>query len=83
MEQVHAIVDWDRMGNTLRYQSLPREGRIPEPTRCTCGYRGGLLYTLQVKSGRQPWWSGFTRVPIGNVRLLDPKGRVHESSSKP
>jgi kinesin family protein 1 len=40
------------------------------------------VLSLSSNSGQQLPWLEITKVRIGNVRLLDPKGRVHVSPSK-
>jgi hypothetical protein len=37
--------------------------------------------TLSSNSGKQLPWVAVTKLKIGNIRLLDPKGRAHESES--
>lgn len=46
------------------------------------GLQRRLSLTLTSNSGHQLPWKELTRIRIGNIRLLDPKGRMHESTSK-
>lgn len=46
------------------------------------GLQRRIFLELSSDSGPQLPWSDVTKVRLGNVRLLDPKGRIHESTSK-
>lgn len=46
------------------------------------GLQRRLVISLSSNSGLQLPWQEYTKVRIGNVRLLDAKGRIHESTSK-
>jgi len=46
------------------------------------GLQRRIVLRLSSNSGRQLPWTQIIRVKIGNVRLLDAKGGVHESTSK-
>ena len=46
------------------------------------GLQRRVFLELSSDSGPQLPWSDVTRVRLGNVRLLDPKGRIHDSTSK-
>ncbi|KAH8798036.1 hypothetical protein DL96DRAFT_890598 [Flagelloscypha sp. PMI_526] len=46
------------------------------------GLQRQIIISLSSNSGLQLPWSEFTKVRVGNLRLLDPQGRVHHSSSK-
>lgn len=46
------------------------------------GLQRRIFLELSSDSGPQLPWSNVTKVRLGNVRLLDPKGRMHDSTSK-
>ena len=46
------------------------------------GLQRRIYLELSSDSGPQLPWSDVTKVRLGNVRLLDPKGRIHDSTSK-
>lgn len=46
------------------------------------GLQRRICLELSSDSGPQLPWSDVTRVRLGNVRLLDAKGRIHDSTSK-
>lgn len=46
------------------------------------GLQRRICLSMSCNSGRQLPWSNVSRVVIGNIRLLDDNGRLHESSSK-
>lgn len=46
------------------------------------GLQRRVFLELSSDSGPQLPWSDVTKVRLGNVRLLDPKGRIHDSTSK-
>jgi len=46
------------------------------------GLQRRIALVLSSDSGVQLPWVDFTRIRLGNVRLLDPKGRQHDSTSK-
>ena len=89
MEQTHDVVAWVQLcelGPDGEYAPVPvvtSGGTDPGTYTLHQGLQRRVAIHLACNSGRQLPWSEFTRVRIGNVRLLDPKGRVHESSSKP
>lgn len=88
VEQVHDVVAW------LEICELAPDGEyvpVPvvvvgdlDPGACSLhqGLQRRLVITLTSTSGRQLPWIEATKVRLGNVRLLDAKGRVHESTSK-
>ncbi|EJD54101.1 kinesin-like protein [Auricularia subglabra TFB-10046 SS5] len=88
VEQNHDVVAWvqvSEMGADGQYQPVPvvSMGAL-DPGSFTLhqGLQRRLSLTLTSNSGKQLPWSAVTRLKIGHVRLLDPKGRVHESTSK-
>lgn len=46
------------------------------------GLQRRIVVELSSDSGPQLPWTDFVKVRVGNVRLLDPKGRIHDSTSK-
>ncbi|KAF9526270.1 kinesin-like protein [Crepidotus variabilis] len=46
------------------------------------GLQRRIVINLSSNSGLQLPWQEFTKVRIGNIRLLDAKGRIHDSTSK-
>ncbi|KAL4075575.1 hypothetical protein J3A83DRAFT_4356841 [Scleroderma citrinum] len=46
------------------------------------GLQRRIVVELSSDSGAQFPWTDFIKVRVGNVRLLDPKGRIHDSTSK-
>lgn len=88
VEQTHDIVAW------LQLCELAPDGQyVPVPVishgaldsgsfSLHQGLQRRLIISLSSNSGPQFPWIEFTRVRIGNVRLLDAKGRAHESTSK-
>ncbi|KAH0839542.1 hypothetical protein J3R83DRAFT_428 [Lanmaoa asiatica] len=46
------------------------------------GLQRRIFLELSSDSGPQLPWSNVTKIRLGNVRLLDPKGRIHDSTSK-
>ncbi|KAF9242944.1 hypothetical protein BU15DRAFT_86709 [Melanogaster broomeanus] len=45
------------------------------------GLQRRICLELSSDSGPQLPWTDITKVRLGNVRLLDPKGRIHDSTS--
>ena len=88
MEQTHDVVAWVQLcelGLDGEYVPVPvvtSGGTDPGTYTLHQGLQRRIVLHLVCNSGRQLPWSEFTRVRIGNVRLLDPKGRVHDSTSK-
>lgn len=88
-EQVHDVVAW------LQICELTPEGTyapVPVVTQgvldpgCFSLHQGlqrRIILTLTSNSGRQFPWTDMTRVRLGNIRLFDDKGRIHESTSRP
>jgi len=88
VEQTHDVVAW------LQVCELGPDGQyIPVPVICQGsldpgafslhqGLQRRIVLSLSSNSGQQLPWLEFTKVRIGNVRLLDPNTRVHDSTSK-
>ena len=87
--QTHDVVAWVQiceLGPEGSYASVPTIARgnlDPGAFLLHQGLQRRVRITLSSDSGQQLPWSEFTKVRIGNVRLLDMKGRLHESTSKP
>ncbi|EJD00829.1 kinesin-like protein [Fomitiporia mediterranea MF3/22] len=88
VQEVHDVAVWFQVRELApdgQYTPVPVISQTPlDPGRFSLhqGLQRRLTLTLTSSSGRQLPWTEITRVRIGNVRLLDPKGRVHESASK-
>ena len=88
VEQIHDVVAW------LQVAELAPDGSyVPVPVISQgCldpgvfslhqGLQRRIIISLSSNSGLQLPWQEFTKVRVGNVRLLDAKGRIHDSSSK-
>ncbi|KAJ7666502.1 kinesin-like protein [Mycena rosella] len=70
VQQTHDVVAW------LQMCELAPDGQYSP------GLQRRINLTLSSNSGQQLPWMEFTKIRIGNVRLLDPNGRVHDSTSK-
>ncbi|TDL29083.1 kinesin-domain-containing protein [Rickenella mellea] len=87
-EQSHDVATW------LEVRELAPDGQhAPVPVIAQGELDPGLFFLhqglqrrlalmLTSNSGRQLPWTEIVRIRVGNVRLLDAKGRVHESTSK-
>ena len=87
-EQTHDVVSW------LQFCELAPDGNytpVPVVTHGSLdsgsfslhqGLQRRIVLSLSSNSGKQLPWTEVTRIRLGNVRLLDNKGRLHESSSK-
>lgn len=88
VEQVHDILAWLQVCELApdgSYAPVPvvAQGHLdPGSFSLHQGLQRRVVITLTSNSGKQLPWSDVTRIRIGNIRLLDPKGRVHESASK-
>jgi kinesin family protein 1 len=88
VEQVHDVVAW------LQVAELAADGSYdPVPVishgcldsgvfSLHQGLQRRIMISLSSNSGLQLPWQEFTKVRVGNVRILDAKGRVHDSLSK-
>ena len=88
VKEEHDVVAWLQVRELApdgQYVAVPVISQSPvDPGRFSLhqGLQRRITITLTSSSGRQLPWTEITRVRIGNVRLLDPKGRIHESASK-
>jgi kinesin family member 1 len=88
VEQLHDVVAWLQvceLASDGQYVPVPvlSQGLL-DPGSFTLhqGLQRRVVLQLASNSGRQLPWTQIIRVKVGCVRLLDPKGRVHESTSK-
>ncbi|KAL5530751.1 hypothetical protein ACEPAF_7009 [Sanghuangporus sanghuang] len=88
VKEEHDVVAWLQVRELApdgQYVVVPVITQSPvDPGRFSLhqGLQRRITITLTSNSGRQLPWTEITRIRIGNVRLLDPKGRIHESASK-
>ncbi|KIM23115.1 hypothetical protein M408DRAFT_321352 [Serendipita vermifera MAFF 305830] len=88
VEQVHDVVSWltiCELGSDGKYNPVPVLSQSPlDPGSFSLrqGLQRRLRLTLSSNSGKQLPWVAVTKIRIGNIRLLDGKGRAHESESK-
>ena len=89
MEQSHDIVSWlqvRELGADGQYVPVPvvTQGNLdPGAFSLHQGLQRRVVLTVTSNSGRQLPWTEVVKIKVGNVRLLDAKGRVHEPSSRP
>jgi kinesin family member 1 len=89
MEQLHDVVAWlqvRELGPDGQYAPVPvvSQGNLdPGAFSLHQGLQRRFVLTMTSNSGRQLPWAEVVRIKVGNVRLLDAKGRVHEPSSRP
>ncbi|KAH9963374.1 kinesin-like protein [Lactifluus volemus] len=89
MEQLHDVVAWlqvRELGPDGQYAPVPvvSQGNLdPGAFSLHQGLQRRFVLTMTSNSGRQLPWTEVVRIKVGNVRLLDAKGRVHEPSSRP
>ena len=88
VEQNHDVVAWLQVcelaadGAYLPVPVVSAGALDPGAFTLHQGLQRRISLTLTSNSGKQLPWTSVTRLKIGHVRLLDPKGRVHESTSK-
>lgn len=88
-EQTHDVVAWLQISELSpdgTYAPTPvilQGGLDPGAFMLHQGLQRRLVLCLSTHSGRQLPWTEIIRIRLGNIRLLDAKGRVHESQSKP
>ncbi|KAI0075401.1 kinesin-domain-containing protein [Panus rudis PR-1116 ss-1] len=87
-EQMHDVVAW------LQVSELAPDGSyspVPVMSRGALdsgsftlhqGLQRRVVLTLSSNSGKQLPWTEITKIRVGNLRLLDGKGRIHEPASK-
>lgn len=88
-EQVHDVVAWVQICELAPdgdYAPVPVVSQSTLDPGCFAlkqGLQRRLVLCLTSNSGRQFPWTEVIRIRLGNVRLFDDKGQVHESESKP
>ncbi|KAH7924836.1 kinesin-domain-containing protein [Leucogyrophana mollusca] len=88
VEQAHDVVAWlqiRELGADGQYIPVPVVSQgIMDPGAFSLhqGLQRRVSILLSSDSGPQLPWTDITKVRLGNVRLLDPKGRIHDSTSK-
>ena len=88
MEQSHDVVSWlqiRELGPDGQYVPVPvvTQGNLdPGAFSLHQGLQRRVVLTMTSNSGRQLPWAEVVKMKVGNVRLLDAKGWVHESSSR-
>ncbi|KAK0447936.1 kinesin-like protein [Armillaria borealis] len=88
VQQTHDVVAWLQICELApdgQYNPVPvisQGSHDPGSFSLHQGLQRRIVVSLVSNSGQQFPWIEVTKVRIGNVRLLDPKGRVHESTSK-
>ncbi|KAH7912466.1 hypothetical protein BJ138DRAFT_1004364 [Hygrophoropsis aurantiaca] len=88
VEQTHDVVAWIQireLGADGQYVPVPvtSQGNIdPGAFSLHQGLQRRITILLSTDSGPQLPWTDITKVRVGNVRLLDPKGRIHDSTSR-
>jgi kinesin family protein 1 len=89
VEQTHDVVAWLQVcelgpdGSYVPVSVISQNTLDPGVFTLHQGLQRRIVLTLSSSSGQQLPWTEVTRVKVGNVRLLDPQGRVHDSTSKP
>ena len=88
VEQTHDVVAWLQVcelapdGNYIPVPVIANGTHDPGVFSLHQGLQRRIVLSLSSNSGLQLPWQEFTKVRIGNVRLLDAKGRIHGSSSQ-
>ncbi|KAJ7896033.1 kinesin-like protein [Mycena olivaceomarginata] len=86
--QTHDVVAWLQMCELApdgQYAPVPVVSQDSLDPGCFSLHQGlqrRISLTLSSNSGQQLPWIEFTKIRIGNVRLLDNNGRIHDSTSK-
>ncbi len=78
----YRFVNWRPDGQYNPVPVISQGSHDPGSFSLHQGLQRRIVVSLASNSGQQFPWIEVTKVRIGNVRLLDPKGRVHESTSK-
>ncbi|KAJ4472001.1 kinesin-like protein [Lentinula aciculospora] len=87
VEQTHDVVVWVQLcelapdGQYTPVPVLSYNALDPGSFSLHQGLQRRIIISLSSNSGRQFPWSEFTKMRIGNIRILDAKGRVQESTS--
>jgi kinesin family protein 1 len=88
VEELHDVIAWFEICELApdgEYTPVPviAQGDL-DPGACMLhqGLQRRVVLSLSSTSGRQLPWVEVAKIRLGNIRLLDAKGRVHESTSK-
>ncbi|KAI6151632.1 hypothetical protein BKA82DRAFT_1001661 [Pisolithus tinctorius] len=88
VEQSHDVaarIQVRELGADGEYKPVPvvsQGGLDPGAFFLHQGLQRRIVLELSSDSGSQFPWTDVTKIRVGNVRLLDPKGRIHDSTSK-
>ncbi|TFY52398.1 hypothetical protein EVJ58_g10040 [Rhodofomes roseus] len=88
VEQTHDVIAWAQISElapdgSYTPVSVMSHGNLdPGAFQLHQGLQRRIILQLFSNSGRQLPWTEATRVKLGNIRLLDTKGRLHEGNSK-
>lgn len=88
VEQNHDVVAWLKiceLGADGQYAPVSVVSQSPlDPGSFSLhqGLQRKVIITMSSNSGMQLPWTEIVKTRLGNVRLLDPKGRIHDSTSK-
>lgn len=88
VEQTHDVIAWLQISELApdgSYMPVPvtSQGNLdPGAFQLHQGLQRRIVLQLFSNSGRQLPWTELIRVRLGNIRLLDAKGRLHEANSK-
>jgi kinesin family protein 1 len=88
VEQSHDVVVWAQIRELTaegEYVPVPVQSQSHLDPGVFCVHQGlqrRITLTMVTNSGRQLPWLQVTRARAGNVRLLDPRGQVQDSTSK-
>jgi kinesin family member 1 len=86
--QTHDVVAWTQIcelgpdGSHIPVPVISQGNLDPGAFLLHQGLQRRIVLSLSSNSGQQLPWTEFVKVRIGNVRLLDAKGRMHDSTSK-
>ncbi|KAF9004702.1 kinesin-like protein [Cyathus striatus] len=88
VEQIHDVVAWVQIcelgldGSYLPMPVISRNNVDSGVFWLHQGLQRRIVISLSSNSGQQLPWLEFTKIRIGDVRLLDAKGRLQDSNSK-
>jgi kinesin family member 1 len=86
--QSHDVIAWLQiceLGPDGQYTPVPVVSQSALDPGCFTLHQGlqrRIILSLSSNSGPQFPWVEFTKIRMGHLRLLDPKGRIHESTSQ-
>ncbi|KZT12686.1 kinesin-domain-containing protein [Laetiporus sulphureus 93-53] len=88
VEQTHDVVAWLQISELTpdgTYGPVPvisHGGVDPGAFMLHQGLQRRIVLSLFSNSGKQLPWTDVVRIRLGNVRVLDAKGRLHDATSK-